>query len=147
MKQLSFFAPGIPKGQPRVRAFVRGRHAGVYDPGSADDWKACVMIAAKRAMSDNATRPMFTGPLRLVLVFVFPRPKSHMTSKGLIKPSAPAWHTGKPDFDNTAKAVADVLTQAQMWQDDAQVCSVSMTKRFAALDEASGCHITINSIE
>ncbi len=31
------FIKGIPKGQPRVRAFVRGRHAGVYDPGTADD--------------------------------------------------------------------------------------------------------------
>lgn len=28
---------GIPKGQPRVRAFIRGKHAGVYDPGQAKD--------------------------------------------------------------------------------------------------------------
>lgn len=147
MKTLSFFASGTPKGQPRVRAFVRGRHAGVYDPGTADDWKACVMLAAKQAIAGDAVRPVFTGPLRVDLVVVFSRPKSHFTSKGLIKPAAPVWHTGKPDRDNLDKGVLDALTQIQMWPDDAQVCAGGVTKRFAAMNEATGCQITISVLE
>lgn len=147
MKTLSFFATGTPKGQPRVRAFVRGRHAGVYDPGTADDWKACVMLAAKQAISGDLPRPIFSGPLRVDLVVVFARPKSHFTSKGFLKPTAPVWHTGKPDRDNLDKGVLDALTQIQMWPDDAQVCAGGVTKRFAAEHEASGCQITINALD
>lgn len=143
MKQLSFFATGSPKGQPRVRAFVRGRHAGVYDPGTADTWKQCVMLAAKQAMAGEYMRPLFTGPLRVDLVVVFARPKSHMTGKGFVRPASPMWHTQKPDADNLAKGIFDALTQIQMWHDDAQICHTLISKRFAALDEASGVHITI----
>lgn len=147
MKQLSFFASGIPKGQPRVRAFVRGRHAGVYDPGNADDWKVCIHLAARKAIAGDGTRPVFTGPIRCCLEFVFPRPKMHFTSKGFIKPNAPAWHIQKPDRDNLDKAVLDTLTKLQIWDDDCQVCAGQIVKRFAALDEASGVHITINTLE
>lgn len=147
MKQLSFFASGTPKGQPRVRAFVRGSHAGVYDPGTADDWKSCVVLAAKQAIAGDAVRPVFTGPLRVDLVVVFARPKSHFTSNGFLKPTAPVWHTGKPDRDNLDKGILDALTQIQMWPDDAQVCAGGVTKRFAAEHEASGCQITINTLE
>jgi Holliday junction resolvase RusA-like endonuclease len=147
MNQLSFFAPGIPKGQPRVRACIRGRHAGVYDPGTANDWKACVMLAANKALAGATARPVFIGPLRVGLEVVFPRPKSHFTAKGALKPSAPLWHTGKPDRDNLDKGVLDALTQIQMWADDAQVCDGPISKRFAALGEASGCHIHISILE
>lgn len=146
MKQLSFFAPGIPKGQPRVRAFVRGRHAGVYDPGTADDFKGAIMIAALAAILGLA-RPVFTGPTRCDAAFVFPRPKSHFTSKGQIKLTAPMWHIQKPDRDNLDKCLLDALTKLQMWGDDCQVCAGHISKRFAAMDEASGCHITINALE
>jgi len=146
-KQLSFFAAGIPKGQPRVRAFVRGRHAGVYDPGTADDFKAHILIAAKQAIAHEPNRPVFENSLRADLVFIFPRPKSHFTSKGLIKDSAPSWHVQKPDRDNLDKAVLDTLTKLQMWDDDCQVCAGSISKRFAALDEASGVHITISTLD
>ena len=147
MKTLSFFAPGTPKGQPRVRAFVRGRHAGVYDPGTADDFKACIHLAAKQALAGEYMRPVFTGPIRCDAVFVFPRPKSHFTSKGFIKPTAPMWHIQKPDRDNLDKCLLDTLTKLQMWGDDCQVCAGHISKRFTALDEASGCHITINTLE
>lgn len=141
-----FFAPGIPKGQPRVRAFVRGRHAGVYDPGTADDFKAAIHIAAKRAIAAYVLRPVRDCPVKVDCEFVFPRPKSHFTAKGQIKPTAPVWHTQKPDRDNLDKAVLDTLTKVQMWADDCQVCSGSLVKRWAALGEASGVQITITAI-
>jgi Holliday junction resolvase RusA-like endonuclease len=147
MKQLSFFAPGIPKGQPRVRAFVRGRHAGVYDPGTADDFKACIHLAAKQVLEGEQERPVFTGAIRCDAVFIFPRPKSHLTGKGALKPSAPFWHTQKPDRDNLDKCLLDALTKLQMWGDDCQVCAGHVSKRFAALNEPSGCQVTIHALE
>ena len=51
---------GKPAPQPRVRAYRRGDHAGVYTPSTADAWKGQVMLAA------GLYRGQFTtGPLRL----------------------------------------------------------------------------------
>ena len=145
---MNFFVPGAPKGQPRVRAFTRGRHAGVYDPGTADDWKAAVHIATLQALArhGNPARPLF-GAVRVDLEFVFARPKSHLRSNGDIKPTAPIWHTAKPDRDNLDKAVLDTLTKLQVWPDDSHVCQGSITKRYAASGEASGCMIKITPLD
>jgi len=145
---MNFFVPGTPKGQPRVRAFTRGRHAGVYDPGTADDWKAAIHIAAKQelAKSANSTRPIF-GAVRVDLEFIFARPKSHLRSNGEVKPSAPVHHTAKPDRDNLDKAVLDTLTKLQVWPDDSHVCQGSIAKRYAAIGEATGCMITITPLD
>lgn len=145
---LSFFIPGKPIAQPRVRACRRGAHAGVYDPGTADGWRECVMIAAKEALKPHAARPLFTGPVCVHLQFVFPRPKAHFNSKGTaLKASAPLWHTQKPDRDNLEKAVNDSLSNIEVWKDDTQVCDGTISKRFAAANEACGCYVSITSLE
>ena len=46
MSPIIFFAAGSPKGQPRVRAFVRGNHAGVYDPGTANEFKTSIYLSS-----------------------------------------------------------------------------------------------------
>lgn len=143
---LTFFASGLPKGQPRVKACRRGNHAGVYDPGTANTWKALVATAAKQAIGTHP-RPMFDGPLKVDLTFIFPRPKHHHNSKGEIKPNSPTWHTAKPDRDNLEKAVSDILTQVGMWPDDAHVCAGQVSKRYAAKGEGSGCMIYISNLE
>jgi len=122
---LAFFAAGIPKGQPRPRAFSRGGHARVFDPGTAEGWKACVAVAAQ----PHRSRFVDAGPLWVSLSFTFPRPKSHSTKKGL-RPDAPEFHTAKPDADNLAKAVLDALTQINVWSDDAVIASLEVAKRY-----------------
>ena len=119
---VSVFATGIPKGQPRVKAFTRGKHAGVYDPGTANEWKASVAEAFKRyhGLSINQA-------VSVEIVLYMPRPKSHFGAKGL-KPTAPQWHTSKPDVDNCAKAIQDAMTDFQFWKDDSIVCDLSVRK-------------------
>jgi len=145
MSPIIFFAPCTPKGQPRVKACRRGAFTRVYTPGTADDFKGAVMSHAVTEII-RLPRPIFTGPVRVDCDFVFPRPKSHFTSKGQIKATSPVWHTQKPDIDNAFKVVGDALTNVQMWQDDSQVCSSTLVKRWAALGEASGVQITITAI-
>ena len=122
---LAFFAAGIPKGQPRPRAFSRGGHARVFDPGTAEGWKSCVAVAAQ----PHRGRFGMSGPLGVEIVFTFPRPKTHYRKAGL-RPEAPLWHVAKPDADNAAKAVLDALTQIGVWDDDALVASLRVEKKY-----------------
>ncbi len=145
MTPILSFATGIPKGQPRVKAFKRGNHAGVYDPGTADNWKRIVAYQVKEDWSGEA----FTGPVAVALNFVMPRPKGHYrTSKHLVegealKHSAPSMHTSRPDADNLAKAVLDALTNLQVWKDDSQVAQLNITKCYG---EIAGCKIEVRTI-
>jgi crossover junction endodeoxyribonuclease RusA len=140
VKSLSFYAIGTPVGQPRPRACIRGRHAGMYDPGTADAWKAAVSAASKAAWDGR----VFDGPIRLSLTIWMPRPKSHLRSNGEVKPTAPRWHTSKPDLDNIEKAIKDAITTAGVWKDDCLVCSVRKTKRYA--DGQPGAEVRIEEI-
>ena len=145
---LSFFAYGTPKGQPRAKACRRGNHAGVYDPGTADEWKSWVRTAAIQAWDGVK----WEGPLKVSITIYFPRPKNHYGSgknERILKPKAPVWHSSKPDRDNCDKAIMDALgdlyppKKIGIWNDDAQVCDGRIKKLYANGDQATGALITI----
>jgi Holliday junction resolvase RusA-like endonuclease len=77
------------------------------------------------------------------LTFYFPRPKGHLRSNGELKPSAPRWHTAKPDRDNADKAILDTLTNLGIWHDDKQVCDGRIRKQYANSNQRPGCLIQI----
>lgn len=139
-----FFAAGDPKGQPRPRAFARKMGntfvARVYDSGTAEGWKGSVALVAREVLSGR----VFDGPITVELSFFFRRPKGHLTSKGLLKPAAPRYHTGKPDADNAAKAVLDALTQLGAWGDDSQVAELRVRKEYAAPSDPAGALVVIS---
>ena len=134
---VTFFVQGDPKGQPRARACVRGKHAGVYDPGTADGWKLAVADGWRQQ-----DRKEFAAAVRLNLVFYFRRPKSHFRTDGTLKPGAPKQHLSKPDADNLAKAVMDQLTRLRAWADDRLVCTLTVRREWAKTE--AGCHIIIS---
>lgn len=136
---------GIPKGQPRPRAFVRpgsGR-AGVFDPGTAEGWKGDVA----RAFSVHEGQGL-AGALEARLTFFLPRPKSHFRKCGRLAPKAPRFlYTKKPDADNLAKAVLDALTGIRVWMDDDQVTDLIILKRWEIPgEEAAGCMVRISEL-
>lgn len=139
-ESVQFFVEGTPKGQPRVRATIRGKHAGVYDPGTADDWKDAVRNAWVRTGAE-----MFTTPLHVAMRFYFQRPESHFTSKGALKKSAPFHHTSKPDIDNLFKSSGDALNGLG-WTDDKLICYTSIWRQWVE-NGSSGCLITIREAE
>jgi Holliday junction resolvase RusA-like endonuclease len=127
MKIIQFFAAGEPKGQPRPRAFSRGGHARVYDPGTAEGWKSQIANCGKEHIPETP----LAGPIQLRIEFFFPRPKSHYRKNGELKLGAPTWVEKKPDFDNAAKAACDALTILGFWRDDAQVVDARILKKYA----------------
>jgi len=132
----AFDVQGLPKGQPRAKACIRGTHAAVYDPGTAEGWKAQVALAAQPFLPPAP----LDCPLRLTIVLFFPRPQRLMRAKD---PEGPILCTAKPDFDNAAKAIADCLTQIGMWRDDKLVCSHMFEKYYTAKLSRPGAAIQI----
>jgi Holliday junction resolvase RusA-like endonuclease len=130
---------GIPKGQPRPRAFAVGGKAHVYNPGTAENWKSQIALAFR----DFARKPI-TGPVSLAVSFYMPRPKRLMRKKD---PDGMMLHTAKPDIDNLLKAVMDALTTIGVWHDDTQVVSVSASKNYCEKDGKPGAMIGIKEIE
>lgn len=143
--RLTFQVLGIPKGQPRVKAFKRGAHAGVYDPGTADEWKLYVRAGFIKAFAEinEPVVPPFSGPVAVTLNFYLPRPKAHFRANGDLKPTAPIYHTGRPDLDNLVKAVLDALTNAGAWADDGIVALVSAGKGYGV---QPGCEVKIEPL-
>lgn len=139
---ITFKVSGIPKGQPRPRAFAFGGKARVFDPGTAEHWKTEIAAAAYLALPDNP----LPGPLVLQIDFFFPRPKKHYAKAGLRR-GAPFWHRSKPDADNAAKAVMDALTTLGVWEDDAQVAQLVVRKCFAATPRDAGAVVTVETLE
>lgn len=140
MSAVSFFVAGTPKGQPRVRACIRGKRAGVYDPGSADEWKKAMLYAWHMA-----GQVKFKGPVGVQMNFYFPRPKSHYgTGKNAhkLKLSAPIHHAQKPDADNLFRC-NDIFTKSGVWEDDALIVRAIITKQWAAGEKQPGCHVQI----
>jgi len=140
IEPITFEVLGDPKAQPRPKAFARKFNNGavmarVYTPGTAEEWKGRIALAAKEYVPFIP----FTGPIRLDIQFRFKRPQSHFLKRGL-RENAPFFHTGKPDRDNLEKAVADSLTVLGMWKDDGQVCCGEVIKIYSDL---AGATITI----
>lgn len=167
MKPITFFVPGDPKAQPRSRSFVlRGRGGKpilskegqpiirVHDPGTAENWKSQIAEKAKEFIPFKL--PVFPaqnedGTFNAVYVsldFVFERPKMHFRSNGVdLKQWAPVWNTSRMDCDNLAKAVLDCLTVLGFWKDDGIVCGLKVSKRYCAIEESSGCRISIEPLD
>lgn len=134
------FIEGMPKPQPRVKAFNRGGKAGVYTPDTPAlrQWRYNLIAGLQRHKDKN-----IGGAFEVKLTFYMPRPKSHFRSgkyKHLLNNSAPKYHTSKPDIDNLVKLVLDELGKMRYWKDDAAVVSLKATKEYADII-GTGCRI------
>lgn len=143
---MEFVVHGVPVSQPRVKATRRGNHAGVYTPTKTSTGNSNGVAEFKAAIRMKAasmrTGPLLMGPLRVDLVFVFPRQSSKIWKSR----SMPRYRkTTKPDRDNLDKLVMDALTGV-VWGDDNQVCSGSIDKWHASAEEAPHVLVRITEI-
>lgn len=123
---IRFTVPGDPVPQPRPRVSTRGGFARAYVPAKhpVHAYRQAVALAAKAA----GLRPQ-RSPIMVTISCDFVRPKSHTTSRGTVKPSAPL--LPRADCDNLAKAVLDAL---EPWFDDTLVWRLVVEKAWS--DEA-----------
>jgi len=136
---ISFFAPGLPVGQPRTKATRRGSHAGVYTPSTADAWKAAVAAAAVEAGAAPVVEDV-----RCSLRFAQPRPKGHYRTgrrAGELRDDLPPFPR-RFDLDNLVKAVLDAL-RGIAWADDCQVQRLTVSRRWAAPGDTPGVVIEV----
>ena len=141
---------GDPKGQPRARAYARkmgGKFvARMYDSDVADAWKAkvrlCVLFQA------NALRLQATEePFEVLMVFSFQRPESHFLKSGALARGRVVEHLQKPDVDNLAKLVLDVVTRLKRcWMDDDQVVRLVVEKRWEEVGYSGSLNLKVKSI-
>lgn len=121
---------GTPAPQGSKRAFVRGGRAMLVESSAkVAPWRADVKAAALEHMGE---RPPIEGPVRLVITFLFDRPKSHIGKRGVL-PSAPRAHTVRPDLDKLSRATLDALTGI-VYRDDSQVYSLHVGKTWCNVE-------------
>lgn len=143
--QIEFFIPGQPKGEPRHQAravyskLKKAWVAFIFPSHEADDWKKIVALSAKR----HRPATPFSGPVRVDLELVFPRPKRLIEGRPETERIP---YTPKPDRDNCDKLVLDQLTKLGFWGDDAQVYDGRITKWYQALrGDPAGVRVIIEA--
>lgn len=135
----NFFVPGTPAPQGSKRYLGNG--VMVESSKRVKPWRADIRATAR----EHLTQPI-KGPIRLDLLFVLPRPKSHYgtgRNADKLKPSAPERHTQKPDLDKMVRAVGDALSGVA-YTDDSQIIFLEAGKAWAdTYGSTPGVHITI----
>jgi Holliday junction resolvase RusA-like endonuclease len=126
VNEVSFTVPGVPAPQGSK---VRTKWGVREDNPATRPWRTSVAWEATAAMQG---REPLTGPLFLAVTFFFPRPKNHFGSgrnSDVLKPSAPTFHTAKPDCDKLIRAIGDSLTGI-VCRDDSQIAVVMAYKMY-----------------
>lgn len=120
-----FTIPGNPMGKQRART----GQGYSYTPDKTKHYETLV----KELYTNNfGSYQLMQGPVSVIMHAYFSRPKSHYgTGKNelTLKPSAPTWHTSKPDSDNIEKIILDALN-GFAYKDDSQVCELTICKRY-----------------
>ena len=130
---IEFTVPGLaaPQGSKRAVRLRNGRTVLLESSARVRPYRAVFALAARQAW----TEPPATGVVAVELLFRFPRPKSHYTGKGALKPTAPR-APGRPDLDKLCRAALDAMTGV-VYVDDAQVAILSACKEWG--DTAETC--------
>ena len=125
---ITFTIPGVPQQQGSKVFSQQGRG---YDANKKlAPWRKDALACIRDAKGDH-DGPMFTGPIQVTMIAYFPRPASHYGSgrnAGVLKPSAPFWHSSAPDCDKVQRALGDALTQAGLILDDRLIVSWDASK-------------------
>ena len=101
----------------------------MYDPGTANEWKAALAAQVGAAMAEAGLSPhKVSVPISVDLDFYMPRPKSHVCKSGL-RSSAPRAHLSKPDLDNLVKTLDGL--HGVLFEDDRSIVRLTASKQYA----------------
>lgn len=132
----------IPQGSQVYSTTKDGRAYGRYaNQTHLMRWRESVAQAAWRATNGE----QFHGAVQVKMLFYFDRPKSHYTSKGLLKPGVPTFVTKKPDIDKVARAINDALESAILMDGDETICGL-IAHKYWADDHPQGVRIIVETL-
>lgn len=145
MSVFEVFVPGVvrPQGSLSLWKGRDGRERAKYSDTTVV-WRQTLHGALSEWWEGRA--PISAGPVKVELLAEFARPKGHLgtgRNAGMVRPSAPAWHTVYPDSDKIARAVGDALVQAGVLADDALIASWRIEKVWCAPEDRPGAHIRV----
>lgn len=144
---IAFDVLGIPRPQGSMALFrAKSGHEVAKYSDTVYEWRRKVTAEALQ----HAPAAPLDEPLRLVLVFDMPRPKSHFgtgRNEGKLKPSAPALPVTGADLDKLVRAVGDAITDAGIWRDDVLVVELDAVKRYADNGDVPGVSVRIEVLK
>jgi len=120
---ISFFVPGVPKSTQTGTVVRAGGRTFPVRRGTS--WSAVCGLMAREA---NRGGP-FEGPVRVLLEFRLPRPKSGKRK----------YPTTRPDVENLTKGLLDSWNGC-LWKDDSQVIDLRILKEYA---DAPGVQVQV----
>ena len=123
-----FISCNPPKSTAQASTIIMRRRDGTPFIGKASSSKAKqvqhdLMVLLQRYKPDKA----FEGPVSLEVVYTYPWRKSE-TKKN--RAMGWMWMPVRPDLDNLFKLFADTMTRLGYWNDDSQVVSLLLNKRW-----------------
>lgn len=103
-------------------------------------WRKTMAATFDAAMRANGLAT-YDGPLHAKIDFVMPRQSTHPKTK-----DGKRWSDKQPDLDKLFRAAGDSLEDAAVIVNDARICKLEASKRFARLNEAPGVRVTVTPL-
>ena len=119
-----FKIPGKPVAKKRPRFARRGKFVITYNPQQTEEGRFLFEI------QKQWQRKPLNDPIKILMFFYMPIPKSTYSSKRKLMERGWIFHTKRPDLDNLIKFVKDCLNGV-VYQDDSQVFSIQAEKRYS----------------
>ena len=143
MPDLTVFIEGVPVPQGSLVSNGAGRGLRHSNEGKLKPWRYQIvsMLTRQRPADWDPS-----APVTVCAVFRFPRPQGHYgtgKNSNKLKPSAPEFHTVKPDADKAARALGDAIEQSGLVRGDQQITCWNVAKRWCVGDEAPGVLLTV----
>jgi crossover junction endodeoxyribonuclease RusA len=141
MNSLTFVVYGLAAPQGSKRHVGNGRM--VESSKNVGSWRQDVKHAALACVPHDWDT---TRPMAISIVFRFKRPATHIGKKG-VKPSAPQHNTSgrNGDLSKLVRSTEDALTGVT-YDDDRQIVTMNVSKRYCVGDEPQGALITITPL-
>ena len=117
----------VAKGRPRIGRLHNGRPV-AFTPAHTVKYETQLRYEAQHAMNG---RPMFTGPLEMVVTAARPVPRSWSNVKKVKAVNGLIFPTSRPDGDNYLKIAADSLNQL-VYEDDSQIVRMTVSKIYSS---------------
>lgn len=120
---VSFTIPGPPKGKQRPRVVRKGKYTRTYTPKQTVEYEKMVQACYE----EQVGRAVLSIPIRAIMVFYFPIPKSESKKRRELLSCEQTFHMKKPDIDNCIKIVTDALNGIA-YKDDSAISEVIASK-------------------